>query len=76
MFRPRTSLFVLLVLIVGGARTGWAQPGATNPPGTGPYSVQFFVGNTQYTYLTVNLSTTYLSGAAIPSFCVSRANSR
>ena len=49
----------------GGGATPPGGP-IPNPPGTGPFSVQMFVGGTKYTYLAINLPTAYTSGAAIP----------
>ncbi len=57
--------FVLLTVAVGSAAAQPAGP-TPNPPGTGPFSVQMFVGGTKYTYLAINLPTTDTSGAAIP----------
>jgi len=52
----------------GGARPSTAPPGtlAPNPPGTGPFTVQMFLGGTQYTYLCLYPPSTYVDGSAIP----------
>jgi hypothetical protein len=54
--------------VAGGAQPSTAPPGtvAPNPPGTGPFSVQMFLGGTQYTYLCLNPPTTYVDGTGIP----------
>lgn len=53
--------------VAGGALPSTAPPGtvAPNPPGTGPFSVQMFLGGTQYTYLCLNPPSTYVDGTAI-----------
>jgi len=66
--RNLTLWFVVFSLMTACAQTSWAQPTGPvpDPPGTGPFAIQFFVGGTSYTYMTVNLPTTYDTGAPIP----------
>jgi len=54
--------------LAGAAAPSTAPPGtlAPNPPGTGPFTVQMFLGGTQYTYLCLNPPTTYVDGSGIP----------
>jgi hypothetical protein len=68
MSRLPARFMIVLVLLTAAVGSVAAQPAgpAPNPPGTGPFSVQMFIGGTQYTYLTLNLPTAYSSGAAIP----------
>ena len=69
MSRLPALLMRVLVLLTLAAGSAAAQPaGPTpNPPGTGAFSVQMFAGGTKYTYLSLNLPTTYTSGAPIPN---------
>lgn len=69
MSRLPARFVLVLALLTAAVGSVAAQPAgpAPNPPGTGPFSVQMFIGGTQYTYLTLNLPTAYSSGAAIPA---------
>ena len=62
----KISIFLLavLVLAIGSPSVGWTQPPA--PPGTGPFSIQMFIGGTQYTYMTVFPPALYTDGTPIP----------
>ncbi len=57
-------------LASAGAAAGPTVPPGTlapDPPGTGPFTVQMFVGGTQYTYLALNPPTSYATGSLIPN---------
>jgi hypothetical protein len=49
--------------------TGGVPPGslAPNPPGTGPFTVQMFMGGTQFTFLCFYPPSTYVDGSPIPA---------
>jgi hypothetical protein len=65
-FNRAARLVLILGLLVAGLSLPlWGQ--VPNPPGTGPFTVQMFIGGTQYTYLCLNPPTTYTDGTAIPN---------
>ena len=66
MHRPFISLVLVILFLSGFPQAVLAQSAiAPDPPATGPFSVQMFVGGTQLTYLSVFPPSTYVNGAAI-----------
>jgi len=65
MFRGFLRHFVYSAIFFG-LITGAVSAQVPNAPGTGPFTVQMFIGSTQYVYLALNPPTMYTDGTPIP----------